>query len=256
MRRAQPNAYAGRSDVALALTARSLVEAERAASPTALGWARYINGEALMGVDPARAIENYDEALRLARSVDNSFLMGLLSVALASALGRHGEPERALAQFQETIERWRDVGGWSFLSTTLRNFGELLVRLDCLEEAVLIRCALEHLKASSGAGGVDAERDRHLRRALTERLGSERFGQLREESRSLGHDDVVELALDAIERELRTHRRAVEFRVIVFTISSAARSSSRRPETSSPVPPCKSTTVARTRCSVATAASG
>ncbi len=217
MRRAQPYAYAGHADIALELTARSLSLAEQTANPTALGWARYIHGEALIGVDSALAIENYEDALRLARSVDNSFLVGLLSVALASALGRHGEPQQALAQFRDTIERWRDAGGWSFLSTTLRNFGEFLVRLDRLEEVVLIRCALEELEASSGAGGVDAERDRHLRRLLKERLGSERFDQLQRDSTSLGRDDVVSMALDLINTELRAREGVELFRAIVFT---------------------------------------
>jgi predicted ATPase/class 3 adenylate cyclase len=217
MRRAQPYAYAGRSEAALDWTRRSLAEAERAANPTALGWARYIHGEALMDVDSAQAIESYEEALRLARSVDNSFLVGLLSVALASALGRYGEPGHALAQFRETIERWRDVGGWSFLSTTLRNFGEFLVRLDRLEEAVLIRCALENLEASSGAGGVDAERDRYLRRTLRERLGGDRFDRLRHDALSLGHHEVVILALDTIAEEVRAREQVGQFRAIVFT---------------------------------------
>ena len=217
MRRAQPYAYAGQTDLARGLTERSISLAEQTANPTALGWAHYIHGEALIGVDNALAIESYEDALRMARSVDNSFLVGLLSVALASALGRHGEPEQALVQFRDTIERWRDAGGWSFLSTTLRNFGEFLVRLDRLEEAVLIRCALEKLEASSGAGGVDAERDRHLRRVLKERLGSKRFDQLQRDSRVLGRDDLVSTALEVIDTELRARARVAQFRAIVFT---------------------------------------
>jgi predicted ATPase/class 3 adenylate cyclase len=217
MRRAQPYAYAGQSDAAVALTERSLEAAEQTGNPTALGWARYVHGEALMEVDSARAIESYESALRLAHSVDNLFLVGLLSVALASALGRHGDPEQALAQFQDTIRRWRDVGGWSFLSTTLRNFGEFLTRIDRFEEAVLIRCAVENIEASSGAGGTDADRDRHLRRTLVARLGSEQFEQLRHDSKSLGRDGVVELALRIVSEELQARAGSGEFRAIVFT---------------------------------------
>ncbi len=217
MRLAQPFAYGGHSREALALTERSVAEAERSGSPTARAWALYTHGEALMGIDPAAAIDSYHEALAEARSVDNTFLFGLLSVGLATAQARHGEPEESLRQFRETIRWWRDTGGWAFLSTTLRNFGEFLARLDRPEEAVLVRCALEYLKDSSEAGGVDADRDVHLRRQLTDRLGSDRFEQLRTESHDLTRDQLVGLALATIEDELRQRTHVSTFRVIVFT---------------------------------------
>lgn len=217
IRLAQPLAYGGHNREALALTERSIADAERSGSPTALGWARYTHGEALMGVDPDAAIDSYNEALAQARSVDNTFLVGLLAVGLATAQARHGEPEESLRQFRETIKWWRDAGGWAFLSTTLRNFGEFLARLDRPEEAVLIRCGLEHLRDSSGAGGVDAERDVHLRRQLTDRLGTDRFEQLRAESYGLSRAQLVGLALETIEDELRRRTEAGTFRVIVFT---------------------------------------
>jgi predicted ATPase/class 3 adenylate cyclase len=217
MRLAQPFAYGGHSREALALTERSVAEAERSGSPTARGWALYTHGEALMGIDPDAAIDSYHEALAQARNVDNTFLFGLLSVGLATAQARHGEPEESLRQFRETIAWWRDVGGWAFLSTTLRNFGEFLARLDRPEEAVLVRCALEHLKDSSEAGGVDADRDVHLRRQLTDRLGRDRFEQLMAESHDLNRDQLVGLALDTIDDELRQRTRTTTFRVIVFT---------------------------------------
>ena len=217
MRLAQPLAYGGHSREALELTERSVTEAERSGSPTARGWALYTHGEALMGIDPDAAIASYDEALAQARSVGNTFLFGLLSVGLATAKARHGEPEESLRQFRDTIKWWRDAGGWAFLSTTLRNFGEFLARLDRPEEAVLVRCALEQLKDSSEAGGVDADRDVHLRRQLTDRLGSERFEQLRAESHDLNRDQLVGLALETIEDELRQRTEVSTFRVIVFT---------------------------------------
>jgi class 3 adenylate cyclase len=217
MRLAQPFAYGGHNQEALELTTRSVAEAERSGSPTALGWALYTHGEAQMGVDHDAAIESYHEALAQARSVDNTFLFGLLSVGLASALGRHGEAEESLRQFHETITFWHEAGGWSFLSTTLRNFGEFLARLDRPEEAVLVRCALEYQQDSSEAGGVDADRDVRLRRQLTDRLGSDRFEQLRAESHDLSRRQLVSLSLETIDDELRQRTEVGTFRVIVFT---------------------------------------
>lgn len=152
-----------------------------------------------------------------ARKVDNTFMFGLVAVGLATAQARHGEPEESLRQFRETITWWRDAGGWAFLSTTLRNFGEFLAQLDRPEQAVLVRCALDHLKNTSDAGGVDAHRDAGLRRQLTERLGSERFEELRVESQSLSQDQLVSLALDTITEELQQRTHESTFSVVVFT---------------------------------------
>ena len=80
-----------------------------------------------------------------------------------------------------------------------------------------MRCALEHLKDSSGAGGVDADRDTHLKRQLTDRLGGDRFEALRVESEGLDREALVELALSTIEDELRRRSGSGAFRVIVFT---------------------------------------
>ncbi len=218
VRRSMARSYAGRTSEALELAERAVELAGQTRNPTILGWAHYVRGEALIGTDPSRAIDTYNQARRLAESVDNTFLQGLLSVALASALGRQGDPADALRQFRETIAWWQDAGAWAFLSTTLRNFGEFLTeQVGRHEEAVLVRCAVERLEASSAAGGVDADRDRYLRRILTERLGRERFDELRERSSRLSRDDVVGLCFDTIDEELRSLRQVSKFRVIVFT---------------------------------------
>lgn len=217
MRLGQPFAYGGHHTEALEMTTRAVTEAERSGSPTAMAWALYTHGEAQMGTDPDGAIASYEEALVRARMVDNTFMFGLVAVGLATAQARHGEPLESLRQFRETITWWRDAGGWAFLSTTLRNFGEFLAQLDRPEQAVLVRCALEHLKDSSGTGGVDAHRDAGLRRQLTERLGSERFEELRVESQGLSQDRLVTLALDTISEEMRLRTQTSTFSVVVFT---------------------------------------
>ena len=217
VRRAMPFAYAGQSNDALELADRALGIAEKIGNPTLLGWAHYVRGESLMGIDPPQAIRSYNEAVRLARSVDNTFLEGLLSVALASALGRHGEPVESLRQFQSTIARWRDAGAWSFLSTTLRNFGEFLVRIERYQEAVIIRCAVQFQQHSSLAGGVDADRDRYLRQQFVDRLGTQRTDDLVSEAHGMDRDELVRLAMELIDEELAARRGVSEFRVVAFT---------------------------------------
>ena len=215
--RALPHAYSGLSIEALDFADRAVVLAEELDNPSLLGWAHYARGEALIGVDPSGAIAAYNQGLSLALAVDNTFLTGMISLALASALGRNGEPVDSLERFRESIERWQDAGAWAFLSTTLRNFGELLVRLERFEAALLVRSAIERISESSTAGGVDADRDRYLKRRFTERLGHERVDELLRESTELSRDDVVTLALDTIDDELTVRRGTSVFRVIVFT---------------------------------------
>lgn len=210
-------AYAGRTDRGLELARQAIDLAELTESPSKLAWARYAEGEALMGLDPVRAIDSYHEAIRLTTIANNPFLAGMLSVALASALGRHGQPVESLEQFRETIVRWRDAGAWAFLTTALRNLTELLVRVDRFEEAVLVRCSVEWLDVSSNAGGVDADRDRYLKRLFVERLSATRYDELRDASHELTGEAIVELALKTIDDELGARKRTSEFRVIVFT---------------------------------------
>jgi class 3 adenylate cyclase len=217
VRRAMPFAYAGQSDTALEYSDRALAIAEEIGNPSLYGWSHYVRGESLMGTDPAAAIEAYTEATRYADSVGNTFLAGLLSVARASALGRHGKPVETLEQFQATIIRWRDTGAWSFLSTTLRNFGEYLVRLERYEDAAVVRCGVEGQLDSSSAGGVDADRDRFLRQQVIDRLGRARFEELREQAHRMTRDEVVDAALGILDAELRARSSTSEFRVIVFT---------------------------------------
>ncbi len=209
MRLSMPFAYAGRDEEAAELAERSLELAEEVQNTLTICWSEFALGESLRGIEPDRALESYRHTFALADENGFKFLEGLTLVAWAAALGRHGEPLEALERFGQTIRWWRDAGGWSFLSTTLRNFGEFLANIDRSEEAVLVRCALEEISRSSKAGGEEADTDRYLRRKLLSQLGKTRFNELQEDSHSLDEAGVVELALATIEDELaaRGHDR-------------------------------------------------
>lgn len=202
MRLSMPYAYAGRDELAGELAQRSVQLAEEIDNELALCWSRFALGEALRTIEPERAIQSYEQAFNIADESGFAFLEGLILVGWASALGRHGEPVPALERYSQAIRFWRDANGWSFLSTTLRNFGEFLARIDRPEQAVLVRCAIEEISRSSKAGGEDADTDRYLRRKLIADLGKSRFEQLQEESHRLDETHVVQLALDTIDSEL------------------------------------------------------
>ena len=211
------SAYTGRFAEAAELSGRALSAAEELGNPTLLAWSWFARGEALVGIDPERGFDAYRQARGHATAGRNAFVGNLATVGLASALARHGEPTEALEEFATAIGRWRSMGAWSFQSTTLRNLGELLVRVDRYEAALEIRSAVATLESSSGVGGLDAERDRYLVGVVRERLGDERFDQVTERGRQLGHDEVVEQAMDVVTTELRARRNVAELRAIVFT---------------------------------------
>ena len=206
MRLSMPYAYAGQDEKAADFASRAVEVAENTGNSLAICWTRFCLGEALRSLEPERALASYQYAYDLADENGFTFLEGLTLVAWASALGRHGEPVEALGRYSDAIRWWRDAGGWSFLSTALRNFGEFLADIERPEEAVLVRCALEEISRSSRAGGEDADTDRVLRRKLTRQLGKSRFEELQERSHTLDESRVVELALVTIGEELESRR--------------------------------------------------
>jgi hypothetical protein len=77
-------AYAERIDEALAVAQHAQVVADQLGNPTMMALARYSLGEALTGPDPHRAAGLFDEAMRLARRVDNRMVLGVAGVSITS----------------------------------------------------------------------------------------------------------------------------------------------------------------------------
>ena len=210
-------AYAGRFAEAAERSGQALAMAEELGTPTLLAWSCFGRGEALVGIDPTRALEAYEQAGRHGREARNPFIINLVTVGRASALARHGEPTEALEEFATAIDRWRAMGAWSYLSTTLRNLGELLVRIDRFEAALELRAAMAALASTSGVGGVEVERDRYLSGLIRERLGDERYQEVVARAGHRSRDEITELAVATVAAELRTRRNVAELRAIAFT---------------------------------------
>lgn len=170
-------------------------QARICSNPTALAWALYVSGEIQLQDNPRRALGLLEESIKLARAVDNRFVLGVALVSAASLRTRHGDPREAVPLFLEVIPLWQRAGNWAQQWTTLRNVVDLFVRLRRnLPAAVLIGSA----KAATTAApvyGPDAERLTQTEQALSSRLGPERFAAAIAEGATMPPETVIRLAL-------------------------------------------------------------
>ena len=214
---ALPMAYLGRYEEALPLAEEAAEGLAAVAWPTGMAAAAYVQAEALIGIDPPAALRAYRRCVTMAQEVDSAFFLGMGRVSWASALARYGDPAEAFELFEDAIEELRAKGSWSYLSTTLRNLGELLVRVERYEDSHLIRTAAEHLTGGTAVSGVDADRDAYLRALLRDRLLAARYDELADEARAMSREQVVRRALAVIAEERAARTTGTGIRAVVFT---------------------------------------
>jgi predicted ATPase/DNA-binding SARP family transcriptional activator len=96
--------YAGRPDAALDHLADVQQAADRHGNPTMRALVRYAQAEALLETVPAQAHAPLEDAVELAREVDNRMVLGVADVSLIGLLTRtSGDTHRALATFRSII---------------------------------------------------------------------------------------------------------------------------------------------------------
>ena len=97
-------------------------------SPTSRAWIAYTSGELIGDRAPDTALAHYQEAIRLARSVDSRFAEGVALVSACALQARAGDVPGALSQFAEVIDHWAQLADNTHQLTTLRNLAVLLRR--------------------------------------------------------------------------------------------------------------------------------
>jgi hypothetical protein len=115
-----------------------LVVAERTSNPTARSMARYALGLVLKKSEPDRALSLFDEAVRLAASVDNFWWQGIALMEAASTRAVHADPSAAAHAFIEVLDHWQRTGSHTQQWLNLRYVVRLLVRLGSNEDAVTL----------------------------------------------------------------------------------------------------------------------
>jgi predicted ATPase/DNA-binding SARP family transcriptional activator len=197
---ALPRLFGGDVDGARAIIDAARPAADRTGHATSIAMARYIEGEVALRQDPARAIAPLTEAIALARSVGIWFVNGIAGVALVSAHTRLGDRAAAVGLYPDLVRHWQRSGNWILQWTTLRNLVELLVDLGLHEDAALILGAADAADQSATVTGPDAARLQALQAELAAALGGERLRQAAAQGASLPRAQVVERALETLER--------------------------------------------------------
>jgi predicted ATPase len=122
-------------------------------SPTSQAWLAYGNGELLaVEGEGAAAIASLDEAIELAGSVRNHFIVSVATVSALATRSQRGDTDEALAAFGPVLARYRRVWSLTHGVTALRNLIGLLVRADRDEPAMVLLGALSNPEVKSTYG--------------------------------------------------------------------------------------------------------
>jgi len=117
---------AGRVAEAVALADDAMVAARDLGSPYWNAYTLWIVGLAFSKTDPARALAVWDEGTAVVADHGVRFFEGFLSRDAALLHASHGQPERALALFETSIEAFVRSGAVSQLVITLASIPALL----------------------------------------------------------------------------------------------------------------------------------
>ena len=91
-----------------------------------------------------------DQAVSLATSVSNHYLVGVARVSLASLLARSDDGQASLPAFSAIVEHWQRRGSTGHQITTLRNLVPLLCNLGAYEDADrILRMLARHSRRPS-----------------------------------------------------------------------------------------------------------
>jgi predicted ATPase/class 3 adenylate cyclase len=181
-------------------TGRRAVEvARRTGSPTLLSYSAFAAGESLLDVDADRAVVHLEEAEEAARSVDNTFMIGLIRLSIVSALGRSEQPRRAVEGYLDLLGHWDATANRLQQHATLRNAAELLSRCGRLDVAAAVHGAMAARAVEPPAGSPEAHRLQASLAAARAALGDESYEGAVARGALLTDDELVTLVRAALE---------------------------------------------------------
>jgi ATP/maltotriose-dependent transcriptional regulator MalT len=198
-------AYRGDTQRAYDLSAEVSAVAEQCGSPSARAFAHFVVGEILAIGDSEAAEAELLDAIELAETADSRFVVGLAKVALAAAKIRQQDVGTALAYCEAAITEWHRAGAWTPLWVTLRTVIDVLTRVEAYHDASVLYGALEASHAGAPPFGADATRMRDALGRLCLKLGDDAFGRYAQQGSTMTEDDVIALALDALNRAARQY---------------------------------------------------
>jgi len=188
----------GQPDEARAAAETAMAAARQAGNPSDIGYAAFSLGESYLDTDSELAVSSLQEAERCLVSVDNMFLLGVTRISLVSALGRSGDPHRAVAGYLDLLAQWEAAANRLQLRVTVRNAAELLARCDRLDVTAAVHGAMQKRGAEPPAGSPEAIRLEASLVAARAALG-DGFEAAVEGGALLSDDDLVALVRQALE---------------------------------------------------------
>lgn len=172
-------------DMDPAFVARTVALAEQAGSVGTRANAKWVQGASLFDTDPRRAVEILREAEELARRADYRFLVGLAPLWAALIM--------ATFDLRAGLARWAEALG--YLATSRNRLG-LRATLRSAMPALMAARRADLVALVDGAGLEYTIRKRQTASAVAAaqaELGLERYGELREQGRSLDDDALIAL---------------------------------------------------------------
>lgn len=146
--------------------------------PTSSAWIAYAEGELLSASDRHdEAIERFNCAIRLGKSVGSHFVAGVAQVSLLAATARTGDVKKVLVAFRPVLIEYRRMRSDSHGVTTLRNLIEALVSAGRYEPAMELLGALSRpdIKATYG---IESEHLDEARAVACAELGADSVERL------------------------------------------------------------------------------
>jgi predicted ATPase/DNA-binding SARP family transcriptional activator len=171
-----------------------LAAAEASGSISAQSFAHFVIGE-VEGNE-----RHLTTAVELAEAVGSEFLSNLAAVSLAAAMAGSGLTGPALDQYERVIRAWHQVGAWSPMWVTLRSFVRTLAELGLSDDAAILHAAALAPRSGPAPYGADSVLMQETADALLDRLGPDELEARAAEGRALTDDEVVTVALQAVDR--------------------------------------------------------
>lgn len=109
-------------------------------NPTARSMAYFALGYLLRKSEPPRAVALFDDAARLAGTVQNFWHYGTALMSDAATRGVHGDPAIAAQMFVMVLDHWDRVGDRFEQWVALRYITRLLVRVGADDDAFFLHC--------------------------------------------------------------------------------------------------------------------
>jgi ATP/maltotriose-dependent transcriptional regulator MalT len=171
--RALAHSFSGRVPQAADMANSAMVTARRSENPSTIAWALFAKGMATELVDADHAEALFEDALELARSVENGWVGAMCSTRLASLRRRRGSWPDAMVMVAELLETWGRAGHRSHLWAAVRQAALCLADAGDDANAVMLHEATSLTELRAPQLPVEAEADARCIDRVRESVGDD-----------------------------------------------------------------------------------